>query len=217
MVDLLDYSEQVKSFYLIRHGATEATDKGRICGHIDIDLTAEGVEQAEIIADWFLDTPLDSVFCSPLKRTMQTADIIAKAIKKPTYYKHSGLIEKKEGQWDGKTYWQVRDEDPKLWEKWSKDPIDFTPPGGESIRSFVARVGRALDDVRKNYETGSKVAVVTHAGVIRAMIINALEIPVENFFRIDVPLASISRIDWSESYSTLKFCGFTCEPEEAFI
>lgn len=217
MVNLLDYSEQIKSFYLVRHGETASTNKGKICGHDDVPLTEIGVAQGEILASWFLDLKIDSIFSSPLSRASDTADIIAKLIKKPTYYKHSGLLEKKEGAWEGKTYWQLRDEEPKAWEKWSKDPIDFAPPDGESVRSFVARIGRAMDDIRKNYEIGQKIILTTHAGVIRAIIIHTLDIPVENFFRIDIPAASISRVDWSENFSTLKFCGLHPEVQELML
>jgi broad specificity phosphatase PhoE len=217
MVSLLDFSEQIKSFYLVRHGETLSTNKGKICGHDDVALTELGIAQGEILASWFLDLKIDSIFSSPLSRASETADIIAKAIRKPTYYKHSGLLEKKEGAWEGKTYWQVREEEPKAWEKWSKDPIDYAPPEGESVRSFVARVGRAMDDIRKNYEIGQKIVLTTHAGVIRAIIIHTLDIPVENFFRIDVPAASISRVDWSDSFSTLKFCGLHPEVQELML
>jgi alpha-ribazole phosphatase len=217
MVNLLDFSEQIKTFYLVRHGETSSTENGRICGHVDVELNPEGIEQAEFLAEWFSGFKIDSIFSSPLIRAVHTADIIAKAIKKPTYYKHSGLIEKKEGQWDGKTYWQIRDEDPKLWEKWSKDPIEFTPPDGESVKNFVARVGRALEDIRKNYETGNKIILTTHAGVIRAILIHALDIPVSNFFRIEVPVGSVSRIDWSDSFATLKFWGLYPEIQEIML
>ncbi len=211
MVDLLDSSESIKSIFLIRHGETAATKKGVICGHSDVALTTEGVEQAEIMGTWFSDMHVESIFASPLARTVQTADIIAKYTQLSTYYKHSGLVEKKEGEWEGKTYWQIREENPKVWEKWSNDPINFAPPEGESVKDFVARVGRAQSDILKNYTTGNKIILVTHAGVIKAMIMNALEIPIENFFRIDIPAASVSRIDWSESFSTLKYSGLILE------
>ena len=211
MVDLLDSNEDIKTLYLVRHGETSATQKGRICGHSDIDLSEEGFTQAELIGAWFSDFQIDSIFSSPLNRVVQTTDAIAKAIGKPTYYKHSGLLEKKEGDWEGKTYWQVRDEDPKGWEKWSKDPIKFCPPGGESVKDFVARSDRALKDIIHNYETGNKIILCTHAGIIKAIMMNCLGIPVENFFRIDIPPASISRIDWSESFATLKYCSLTLE------
>lgn len=212
MVDLLDSSEKVKTIYLVRHGDTSATKKGRICGsNNDISLNEEGLAQAELIGAWFSDLEVDSIFSSPLMRTVQTADCIAKSVHMPTYYKHSGLVEKKEGDWDGKTYWQVRDEDPKAWEKWSKDPINFAPPNGESVKDFVARIDRALTDILKNYETGNNIVLTTHAGVIRSVIMNTLNIPVENFFRIDIPPGSISRIDWSESFATLKYCSLTLE------
>lgn len=217
MVDLLDFSEKIKTFYLIRHGETEATAGGRICGHLDVDLTEEGVDQAEIVGDWLSVYPMDSIYCSPLKRTVQTADVVAKFTKLPTFFKHSGLLEKNEGEWEGKTYWEIRDNDAKLWEKWSKDPINFAPPGGESVKDFVGRVGRAIEDIRKNYENGSKIVLITHAGVIKASIMNALDIPVENFFRIDIPTASISCVDWSDSYATMRFCGLNPTIHELMV
>ena len=217
MVDLLDFSEKITKFYLVRHGETEATNGGKICGHLDLDLTTDGIADIEDVADWFCTVPIDAIFCSPLKRTSQSADIIAKATKHSTFFKHSGLIEKKEGVWEGKTYWQIRDEDSKLWEKWSKNPIDFAPPDGESIKDLVHRVGRAIEDIIKNQKKGNNLVLVTHAGVIRAFLIHALKIPVENFFRIDVPPASISRIDWSDNFATLKFTGLDPAIHEAMV
>jgi len=217
MVELLDSSEKIKTFYLVRHGETEATAKGRICGHSEVSLSEHGLEQVELAADWFYNIPIDTIFSSPLNRAVQTTDIIAKAIQKPTYLKHSGLVEKKEGEWEGKTYWELRDQDAKSWEKWSNDPINFAPPNGESVQDFVARVGRAMKDIIANYDSGNKIILSTHAGVIRSVIMQALDIPVDNFFRIDIPVASITRVDWSESYSTLKFCGLVPEQFETLV
>lgn len=211
MADLLDFSESIKSLYLVRHGETDATEKGRICGEDDVPLNDEGFMQASVLGSWFADMEISSVFSSPLSRTVQTADSIAKAVKMPTYFKHSGLTEKKEGEWEGKTYWQLRDEDPKAWEQWSNDPIEFCPPGGESVSSFVSRVDRALKDIINNYETGNRIVLSTHAGVIRAIMLNCLEIPVKNFYRIDVPPASITKIEYSENFATLKYTSLTLE------
>ncbi len=208
MVDLLDFSEQIKTFYLLRHGETEASLKANICGASDIPLTEKGLIEAELVADVLVDFNIDSMFSSSLVRCSQTADIVARTLKMPTYYKHSGLLEKKEGDWESKTYWQIRAEHPKLWEKWSKDPINTAPPGGgESVADFVARVGRAIEDIRKKANTGQRVLLVTHAGVIKAIIMHTLDIPVQNFYRIDIALGSISRVDWSDSFATLKYSG----------
>lgn len=211
MADLLDFSETVKSLYLVRHGETSATEKGRICGESNIPLNDEGFAQANVLGSWFSDMEISSVFSSPLLRSVQTADAIAKAIKMPTYFKHSGLSEKKEGEWEGKTYWQLRDEDSQAWEKWSNDPIDFAPPGGESVRNFISRVDRALIDIISNYETGNRIVITTHAGIIRGIIMNCLNIPAENFYRIDIPTGSITKIEYSENFATLKYTSLTLE------
>ncbi len=211
MLSLLDSNENVKRIYLVRHGETSSTNKGRICGNSDVPLTDEGIYQTQIVASWFKDQEVSSIFASPLQRTCEMAEEISEVILLPTYYKHSGLLEKKEGDWEGKTYWEIRDSNPKLWERWSEDPIHISAPNGESVSDFVARCGRAFKDIIMNYETGNDVVLVTHAGVIKGIIMNVLGIPVENFFRIDIPLASISRLDHSENFTTLKYLGLTLE------
>jgi len=153
MVDLLDTSESIKTVYLVRHGETTATQKGRICGNSDVPLTDDGLYQAEILGSWFSELKIDSIFASPLN----------------------------------------------------------APPNGESVSEYIARVSRALNDIFKNYQCGNKIILVTHSGFIRAAIMNALNIPVENFFRIDIPTASVSRIDWSENFATLKYSGLILE------
>jgi len=201
----LDLSEEVKSFYLVRHGELKNSTKGRVPAANDKGLSNEGVLEAELLSNYFHDLKITCIFSSPNISAVETTDIIAKNIGEPSFFKHSGLTDKREGEWAGKTYWQIREEDPKLWEKWSKDPINFCPPGGESVRDFISRIGRALRDIRTNYEIGDKIILSTHAGVVKALLILALDIPVDNFFRIDVPLGSVSRIDWSSSYAVVKF------------
>lgn len=66
-------------------------------------------------------------------------------------------------------------------------------------------------DIIHNYDSGNKIILSTHAGVIRSIIMNCLNIPVENFFRIDVPPGSITKIEYSNSFATLKYCGLTLE------
>ena len=211
MINLVDSSKTVQSFYIIRHGESGENNAGRILNAADTGLNSLGVEEAESASAFLAGLKIDAIFSSPLAKAVQTADIIAKGAVLPTYFKHSGLTDKKEGDWEGKTYWELRDQVPKLWEAWSKDPINFCPPEGESVVSFVARVGRALADIRQNYKIGNNVVFTTHEGVVRALLILALEIPVNNFFRLDVPTGSVTQIDWSDDYATVKF--MSCKPE----
>ena len=52
---------------------------------------------------------------------------------------------------------------------------------------------------------GRKIVLVTHAGVIRSAIIAALEMPIDNFWRISVPTGSVSKIDYSSNFATLQY------------
>ena len=210
-LSLVKSEESAKVIYLVAHGDIETDQAVEICGHPDNDLSEEGFVQAELMGSWFTDSDVESIFTSPRTCTADTADVIAKHVKLPTYFKHSGLTEKKEGEWEGKTYWEIRDKYSKQWQKWSKDQINFKPEGGESVVDFVARCGRALKDILTNYSTGNRMVLVTHKDVVRAMIMNAMNIPVDNFYRLEVLPASISRVDINDNYSTLKFMGLSLE------
>ena len=209
MEQALNISDEIKTFYLIRHGEIKNSSGSKIAASDDKGLSGDGVLEAELLSSYFHDIKINSIFASPTSSAVQTTDIVAKNLGIPTFFKHSGLTDKKEGDCAGKPYWQIREESMKAWEKWSKDPINFSPPNGESVKDFVARVGRAFKDIIKNYDIGQKIILSTHTGVIRALIILSLDIPVENFFRIEVPSGSISRIDWTENYSILKFCSLS--------
>jgi alpha-ribazole phosphatase len=52
--------------------------------------------------------------------------------------------------------------------------------------------------------SGKKIALVSHAGIIRALIVRALGMPVDNFWRVNVPTGSITKIDFSANFATMQ-------------
>jgi broad specificity phosphatase PhoE len=90
------------------------------------------------------------------------------------------------GAWAGRTLAQVHEQDPQAAGAWMTDP-DACPHGGESLSALLARVGGWMD--RQATHDGRAIAV-THAGVVKAALVNALGAPATAFWRIDVtPLA----------------------------
>jgi broad specificity phosphatase PhoE len=118
-----------------------------------------------------------------------------------------GFDEWRVGEWEGRTYLDIKKNDPEIYAAWSKDPITNRPPGGESIEDLCERIRDNLAALIKTYE-GQTVAFVTHAGIIRAILVNALGMSVHNFWRLSVPTGSVSRVDYSANFATVHFVSF---------
>lgn len=195
--------ETVTSLFLIRHGHTKPTEDGRLYSDPSADLTARGREQAEALAQWVSKKTPDVVVCSEAVRVLSTASIICRSTElEPVTIK--GFDEWRVGEWEGLSYWDIKASQPELYAKWSEDPICNRPPGGESIADLCKRAQDNLLQLLKRYE-GQRIAFVTHAGIIRAILAHALETPVRNFWRLSIPVASISRVDFSATFATVQF------------
>lgn len=66
------------TFYIVRHGKTLLNTLDRVQGWTDSPLTEEGIKVAEYLGRGLHDIKFDSVFCSTLRRTLQTAETILK-------------------------------------------------------------------------------------------------------------------------------------------
>ncbi len=130
--------------YLIRHGATEANlaKPARLQGRRhDPPLARLGIRQAEMTRDFLAVRPIDQCFCSPLKRTMQTASIIAgphEIAPQPL----EGITECDVGVWEGLDWQTIRNDDPASYERFMTNPAEFGYPGGESFADVYERVSR---------------------------------------------------------------------------
>ena len=89
---------------LVRHGETDGNARGLMLGtKVDWPLNEKGIAQAENLK---LDSGFDFIFSSPLKRTLQTAEILSKTLGAKLIV-HQGLIERDKGILEGKTQAEV--------------------------------------------------------------------------------------------------------------
>ena len=205
MTETLHPEETITSFLLIRHGHTRATEEGRLYTDPEAPLTEQGRHQAAAIAAWLPGQKPDLLLTSPSHRVRSTADLIAAVIGiEPQIV--AGLNEWHVGEWENRTYLDIKKSEPELYARWSADPIHNAPPGGESVVDLCARAERSLAELIAKHE-GKRLALVTHAGIIRGIIVHALGIPVENFWRIMIPTGSISRVDFSVNFASLHYTG----------
>ena len=212
--DVLDYKEKITNIYFVRHGQTKANKLQLLFGHLDWDLTKEGIRQAKKAAKHLVEVGLKPtssfhyIISSPLKRTRHTAKIIAKSLVRagftpaPRLIIDKNLIEKSEGVWEGKSFWDVRQEDPKNYLQWIKDPFNNKPPKGESVKDLNKRVKDFHKTVLKKY-SGKSIIVVSHSGPIRLFLLNLLGVDIRKFWYLKVECGSISRVNVSKKHSVI--------------
>jgi probable phosphoglycerate mutase len=179
---------------LVRHGVTEYSVNRRFAGRSDLDLTAEGEQQARQAAGRVAQLgPVHAVVSSPLRRTRQTAQQIADRLQLPVLVE-DGLVETDFGDWDGYTYDEVRRRWPDELQRWLADPA-VAPPSGESFEAVTRRVRRARDRILAKH-AGTTVVVVSHVTPIKVLVRLALDAPAAALHRMFLAPASVSVIDY---------------------
>jgi len=153
------------TIHLARHGQTAYNHEGRFQGHLPVPLDATGREQAAALADVAAGVEILSFVCSPLVRARQTADIVAARIGLEPV-EDARFAETDTGDWTGRSFAEIRAEDPDGFARFERSDPSFRYPGGESFAEQSDRVQAGLRDLRAR--AGDLPAlVVCHRGVIR--------------------------------------------------
>jgi broad specificity phosphatase PhoE len=150
--------------YLARHGETAYNHEGRFQGQGEVPLNDTGRDQAAELAERAAGYGFRALWCSPLLRARETADVIAAKIGLEPKA-DARLMETDAGDWTNLTFVEVRARTPELFDAFAAADSGFAFPGGESFAEQEVRVSAALADV----ERGALPAlVVCHGMVIRA-------------------------------------------------
>ena len=183
--------------YLIRHGATVLSAEDRFAGATDVDLSDEGRAQAQALAVRLADDHITAVYCSPLKRTTETATIIATP-HRLTPVPRDGLREINHGRWESLRRSDVEAQFPEEYAAWEEDPFIYAPLEGESGLSVMARALPVMREVVLNH-AGENVAVVSHKATIRLIISSLLGFDPRGYRdRLDQAPACLNVLDFKD-------------------
>ena len=185
-------SDAPVTVYLVRHGQTEWSRQGRAMGQTDIPLDPEGLRQAERVRVRLRDTPLRAAYSSDSSRAFQTAAIALEGKRVPLEFE-ADLREASWGRWEGLTYDEAAAHDPASYERFMAGDLDTPPPGGESVRRLMARLGGFARLLRARH-AGESVLVVGHEGSLRALALQLLDVRPAAFWQLRIALASLSTI-----------------------
>jgi broad specificity phosphatase PhoE len=171
---------------LIRHGETVWNKEGRVQGITDIELNADGIEQARFLALSLKDHPFDAIHSSPLKRALQTAEIINEFHQKKIHT-HDDLMEMNTGDLEGLSFDELAARDKELLKKMITDPASVEMPNGESITQLTGRAWRAMETI---IDKGENALIVSHNFIIAAIICRIKNIKLNEFLTACVGNAS---------------------------
>ena len=153
--------------YLLRHGLTKGNLNAQYIGHTDYPLSTFGIEQLKEIKKEHPYPEVDAVFVSPLKRAMESADIMYPKNNKIVI---DNFIEYSFGEFEELTADDLKDNED--FKNWLHGDMYARPPIAESNAEFVQRVCKAFEQVVEGCEsTGTeKFAIVSHAGVLMTIL-----------------------------------------------
>lgn len=158
---MINTSIPEKAFILIRHAETEANLKEIACGLLDSPLTPRGIAQAEALGKNLQKTINGrvSIVHSALRRSIDTANIIARFLNVENKTLNPGINEHSFGDWEGRPWCDVL----------SYLNEGLNPPGGESRAIYRARVVDCLRSILSESKDDSIPLVIAHGGTFYAL------------------------------------------------
>lgn len=175
---------------LVRHGRCVDGAAGLIARPSSA-LCDEGREQVQGLAHSWLGTPPHRLFASDMARARESADVLTREWQMSIEL-DSRLAEASFGAWEGESWDRVARSDRHEFRQWASQWTTAAPPGGESLPELCRRVGAWTDNLLDRADGGSTVVAVTHAGVVRAMLITLMDIAPAIAFRFAVAPASVT-------------------------
>ena len=171
---------------LARHGETDWNRENRFQGHADPPLNELGRQQARELAAALAGEEIDAVYSSPLRRALETAQVVAEPHGVPAV-PVEGLREVDVGSWQSLTREEVERRFPEQFQRWLGYGRGWDD--GESYEDMSDRVIAALRELAARHR-GERLLVVTHGGPIRAALARAEGIGHSEARRSGPPLAN---------------------------
>jgi len=179
---------------LICHASTDAVRRSAFPA--DEPLDEPGKAGAAALAG--LLPSADRCWASPELRTRQTAETLQLQATV-----QSTLHDCDYGAWKGYSFFDVLAREPDAVSDWLHDPT-AAPHGGESLASLMQRVAQWLEAAKV---MDNRAILITHASIIRAAIVRAIEAPPQSFWRIDIAPLSVTSLSGANGRWNLTSAG----------
>jgi broad specificity phosphatase PhoE len=139
---------------IIRPGATDYVQQGRIQGVLDVPLNEEGTAEVARLAEELRECGIETIYapsCEPARQTAQSiADALDVKLKKLDRMQNLNF-----GLWQGMLIDEVRRKQPKVYRQWQEQPEHICPPDGEMLSEAGDRVQAAMARLLKRHREGT--------------------------------------------------------------
>jgi alpha-ribazole phosphatase len=181
---------------LIRHTSLQVAS-GVCYGQSDIDVAASFMDEAAQLKTKLVEMTFDAVYTSPLQRCVK----LANALNLGDSIEDYRLAELNFGDWEMQA-WDAIPRD--IFDDWAHDYANKAPPNGETFSQLQQRGLRFLEEMQKKH-ADKNVAVVTHGGLIRALLAHVLNMELKGLFRFSIDHASVTQLDFSQKVPKITF------------
>lgn len=181
---------------LVRHGETKWNALGKFQGCKDIELSDEGIFQANFLRTK-LENSFDYIYTSPLKRALDTANVICSNMDiKPEI--EPALREINFGDWEGLTIKEIKELYPDNFKLWRDDKIDSPLCGGDlSIRLASIRATEGILNLVHKHKNKT-IIIVSHGGIIKAGLIGLFDWNMTMYHKISLGNTSICKLSFND-------------------
>jgi broad specificity phosphatase PhoE len=187
----------VTRLFLVRHGATAATEEDRFSGSTGAELSPEGRWQAARLGERLSPQNIAAVYSSPLSRALDTARVLASLCRLEPVTRDE-LREIGHGHWEGMKREAVERQFADEYAMWESDPFTFAPAGGESGAAVLARALPVIRDIVVAHR-GSQVLVVSHKATLRLVLSSLLGFDPRGYRdRLDQSPACLNVVDFRD-------------------
>lgn len=193
---------------VVRHGQTEWNKKDIFRGRKDIPLDESGKKQARLTAEAIsrMNLTIKAVYASPLNRSVETAENIAKIFGLDVIANNE-LIEFDYGQWEGHNIDEVKKKYPQMYANWLNNPEQLVIPDGETLEQVTKRVQSGVKRIQN--EAQGDIVIVAHKVINKVVIGCLMGWDQDHFWKLEQDLAAINIIEVDNGAATVEMLNHT--------
>jgi broad specificity phosphatase PhoE len=198
--------------FLFRHTQTNNTLDGtfRYNGFIDVDVDDNGLKIFYKFIPILKKYKFASIYSSDLIRAKKGAQIFSEELN-ISYFTDIRLREVSQGRWEGLSYNEIIEKYPEEANKKFNNYVDYKVKGGENLIEAQNRVMDFINELKKKYFE-KNILIVAHGGINTLILLNALNMDLNDFFRIKQDFGCLNIIEYFETFSKVIKMNYTILP-----